>query len=352
MAYPGVLNDFRACGEGRAPRRMPLFALGLEFDQRMSGVTCREARLDVERVVQGLLEAVSRFDYDWAMVFPDDYVEFEPLGLRMTDAEDRPTMPVEYLPMERAALDRFPEYASEGRMPVHLEMIRRAREAFGDTVCVAGRIAAPFSSLGLVYGIEATLLSPIERPTLARENLAYFTRRQIAFGLAQIEAGADVLWLGDCVARSPFLSPDQFDAFAFEPAAEVAEALTRAGAVVIYHSGENSLPHLTRQAKLPAGAINVGEGVDLLDARRAVGEDVCLMGNFDPILLQQASEGEVADAAGEMARRSLAAGPYVFNTGEGVMQNTPPENVAAMLDAARGAADEALGWPGGGTGLA
>jgi hypothetical protein len=93
------------------------------------------------------------------------------------------------------------------RLPIHLEMIRRVRAALNDTVCVTGRIAAPFSALGLIYGIETLMMHLIDGPDLLRDNLKFFIDHQIAFGKAQLEAGAHALWLGDCVASSKFLSP-------------------------------------------------------------------------------------------------------------------------------------------------
>ena len=62
---------------------------------------------------------------------------------------------------------------------------------------------------------------------------------------------------------------------------------------------------------------------------------MCLMGNFDPILLRDGSPEDVAQAAERMIRENLAGGRYIFNTGEGVMCNSPPANVAAMLDTAK-----------------
>ncbi len=88
MAYDGVLDDFRACVQLRVPSRLPVFALGLGFDLRMGGLTCGQSRTDVDRTVRCTVEAVERFGYDWAVVFPDDYIEFEPLGLTMQDDDD------------------------------------------------------------------------------------------------------------------------------------------------------------------------------------------------------------------------------------------------------------------------
>jgi uroporphyrinogen decarboxylase len=339
MAYPGVVADLRACCELRQPGRRPVLALGLEFDMEQFGVSCAESRTDVERLVWCKTEAVKRFDYDLAEIFPDDYIEFEPLGLHMTDAPDRPTMPLEYLPMDRTTLRRFrlPDPYRDMRLPIHLEMIRRTKQALGDRVVVMGRIAAPFSTLGLVYGIDTLLVTMLDDPAVVRDNLRFFIEHQIAFGQAQLEAGADLLWLGDCVAASKFLRPEWFAEFALAAAAEVATALTRQGGLVIYHACETSLPHLRLEVQIPASAVSVGEGADLAHVREELGPGKCLTGNFDPLLLRDGTPEQVAAATTRMVRANLATPGYVFNTGEGVMRNSPAANVEAMMRTARAA---------------
>jgi uroporphyrinogen decarboxylase len=225
------------------------------------------------------------------------------------------------------------------RLPIHLEMIRRTKQALGDRVVVMGRIAAPFSTLGLVYGIDTLLVAMLDDPAVVRDNLRFFIEHQIAFGQAQLEAGADLLWLGDCVADSKFLRPEHFAEFAFEAAATVAEALTREGGLVIYHTCETSLPHLRWQVQLPVSAVNVGEGADLPALKAALGGRRCLAGNLDPMLLRDGTPAAVAAAARELVLGAAPGGGYVFNTGEGIMRNSPPENVLAMMQAAREACD-------------
>ncbi len=344
MAYAGAVGDFRKCCEQLTPSRMPLLALGMEFDMRMSGVTRRESRLDVDKSVAGIIESVYRSDYDWAVVFPDDYVELEPLGLQMSDMEDRPTMPTQHLSMDRETLGRFriPDASKEMRLPLHLEMIRRVKDELGDTVCVMGRIAAPFSALGLIYGIDTLLIKMLEEPGLVRDNMAFFVDHQIAFGQAQLDAGADVLWLGDCVAASNFLRAEHFADFAFEPACEVAAALVKTDGLIIYHTAETSAPHLKWQVQIPASVVNLGEGPSIAEIRRTLDTRKCLMGNFAPLLLRDGTPEQIADAASIMVRENLPGGGYMFNTGEGVMENTPVENMDAMLKAVRVAAASVL----------
>jgi uroporphyrinogen decarboxylase len=230
---------------------------------------------------------------------------------------------------------RLPDVHRDGRMPIHLEMLRRTRAALGDTVCVVGRIAAPFSTQALVYGVDTLLLQMFEDAALVRDNLDFFVEHQIAFGRAQIQAGADTLWLGDCVAGSAFISPRHFAQFVREAASRVASALIAEGALVIYHTAETSLAHLALQVEMPVSAVNVGEGVSIADIRRRLGRCMCLMGNFDPLLLRDGTPAQVEAATERMIRDNLPGGGYVFNTGEGIMPTTPPENVENMIAAAK-----------------
>ena len=336
MAYPGVREDFLACSEGRQPSRLPVFALGLEFDYLQAGLTYRAMRTDVAGMVHSQVEAVHTHGYDWAVIFPDDYIEFEHLGLTMRDDPDHPVMPTEYLPLELETLRGFevPDLKNVLRCPAHLEMLRRTKEALGDTVLVMGRIAAPFSTLGLVYGIDKLMMAMLEDPGLIHDNMAFFVDHQIAFGRAQLEAGADLLWLGDCCAASRFIRVEHFREFAFEPAARVAEALRESG-LLIYHAAEISPPHIRAELELPVHAVNLGEGPSLARIKTDMEPKRAVMGNFDCLLLRDGSPEQIAAAAGDMIRENRPGGRYMFNTGEGVMATTPPENVKAMLEAVR-----------------
>jgi uroporphyrinogen decarboxylase len=311
----------------------------------MAGLTWGDSRRELEKVVQCQVEAVHKFDYDWVMVFPDDYVEFEPLGLKMRADDNGPAIPTDYLTMDLETLQRFrfPDLKTALRIPMHLDWIHRIKQTFGDTVCVMGRIACPFSAAALVYGIEPLLVGLIDNPGLVRENLAYFSEYEIAYGQAQIKAGADGLWLGDCVASSRFISQKHFSEFAVPAAAQVSAELSTADKFLIYHTCETSLPFLRLQAQLPASAINVGEGVEMALVREEL-RDVkkCLTGNLDPKLVRDGTPGEVATETAKLIRENLPGGGYIFSTGEDIMQTTPPENVMAIIRTARATAADVL----------
>ena len=238
MAYPGVVEDLRTCARQGVPSRVPVFALGEEFDVEMFGVDYREYIRSPELMVRCQLAAVERFDYDWILLHPDDYIELEPLGVDTIADERMPPAAIRTMAATRETLRhlRLPDPARDGRMPAHLEALAGIKQAHGGRLVVAGRVAAPFSAVALLYGISDGLVLLYDDPDLFRDTARFFVELMTAWGIAQLDAGADAIWLGDCVAASGFLSPRQHADFALEPAALVSDALRAHGGVVIYLS--------------------------------------------------------------------------------------------------------------------
>ncbi len=339
MAYAGVLNDIRRCLALQIPSRVPYFPISVMFDYHHFGYSYARWRNE-PRVMAELGErAVAQFDYDVYMLHPDDLLEYEGIGIRIQAEEGLPAAVAGYLPATAATLRRLrlpTNLGREGRLARHLEGLAALKERLGDSVCLAGRIAAPFTTLTLILGIEPTLVLMLEDPALLRRFEEFFLEYNDRVAQLQLAAGADALWLGDCVATSHFISPEQY----YEHAARFAEASARriraAGGIVFYHGNERSIPHLSIMAGLGFDAINVGEGVDIGEVKRAIGARVCIMGNLDPLHdLQPRPSQEVEKVVQEIVQKAKPSGGYLFCTGEGVPHNTPVENMQAMHRAVR-----------------
>lgn len=342
MAYAGVLDDIRCAVAMGRPRRMPVFLCSEEMDVRVCGSRYDFYNSDAREMARVQIEAVRRFDYDWAWLQVDDCIEFEPLGVEVRGGGDILPATCGYLPATRDALDvlRAQGYRVQGRMNVLLRAISAVKEHFGDTVCVTGRVAAPFSSVTLAFGITETMTRLYEMPEFLEEACACFEDYQIRFGLDQIAAGADALWVGDCNASGHLISPDNYAAYAMEPARRLSAALQESGGIVIYHASEELPAMVNLQAGAGFSVLSIGPGLDIAEARRVAGDRVCLCGNVDPIaMLQNGAPDAVAGEVRRIIRDVSRAGGHLMNSGEMVPRDTPEANVETFIAAARAA------WP-------
>ena len=339
MAYLNVLNDIKRCIGIEVPEQFPVLALTEEFDVAQAGMTYKEYASSEENAAKVHIQGIEKFDYDWACVYIDDCIEFEPLGVETICFNNVPASASRFLPAVQESISRLdiPDPMTAGRMPVQLGAIRRIRQRFGDSVLVCGRTPAPFSAVTLLYGIEQTMMLIYDEPKLLHDTMKFLLDVETSYAKAQIAAGVHALWIGDCSSSSRFLPVELFKKFAAEPAAEFISRVKAMGAIAIYFSAEKSIPHLMAALELGADIIGVSENADIAECKRTLNKKVCLMGNLDPINIVMNGTPEVIKAE---VRRIISIagrdGGFLFNTGEGIPRDTCPKNVKAIIEALRG----------------
>jgi uroporphyrinogen decarboxylase len=149
----------------------------------------------------------------------------------------------------------------------------------------------------------------------------------------QIRAGADAVMIFD--TWGGLLSAAAYRRFSLATMTQVLRGLVaapgggRVPTIVFTKGGGAWLPEI---AACGADGVGLDWTVDLAAARRAVGDRVALQGNLDPLVLTT----DAATVAREAEAVVRAAGPapgHIFNLGHGIVPKTPPENVAALVEA-------------------
>jgi len=329
------MDDIRACVALEKPRRIPVFTMSEEFDVKWHGkYTYEEVVQSADKLVEVWSAAVREFNYDWAWLQVDDCIEFEVLGVGCVGEGNILRATHDYLPATRETLKslRLPDPASDGRMPIKLEALRRLKAEFGDTVCVVGSNAAPYSSAGLMFGLEKAMMLMYEDPSLLRDTMDFFVELQSRWSVAQIKAGADVIWLGDCNAFSGMLSPAHYKDFVAEPCGKVIQACQKAGGMVFLHNSEVSIPHIELECQLKPDVISVGPAADLEAVFGAMRGKTCIMGNVDPIeVLMRGTPAEVEKEVERIMAIGRRGTGFMLDSGEMVPRDVPVENMHAMM---------------------
>lgn len=221
-------------------------------------------------------------------------------------------------------------------MPAKLKALKKIREHFKENVCVCGSLAAPFSSAGLLYGLDTTMELIFTDPKLLKATCDFFVELQKVWGIAQYKAGAHAIWLGDCNAMSNLISPHQYKDFAFEPCKKLVESYNKAGGLTFLHNSEESTPHIELETQLGVSAISVGPGIDIGKAKEVVKGKTCLLGNLDPIkILMNGTSEQIVKEAERIMTTGKKDGGYIFNTGEMNPRDVPVENMKTMIHIAK-----------------
>lgn len=339
MAYKNLMDDVRAAVALKQPKQVPIFANSEEFDVKWYGkYPYEEVCQDGDKMAEVWIAATESFDYDWVWLQVDDCFEFEPLGVGTHGEGDILRATIKYFPATRETLEKLPviDPKKDGRMPEKLKAIRKCREKFGDEACIVGSCAAPYSSVGLLYGIEEAMVMMYSDPELLRDTCEFFVELQSKYAVAQVEAGAHSIWLGDCNAFSGMLSVEQYKEWAFGPCKKVVDAIKKAGGLVHLHNSEIQIPHLLAEAELGVSIVSVGPAADIAEAKKAFAGKQCFSGNLDPIeVLMRGTPELVASEAKRIMNTSKNGGGYIFSTGEMNPRDVPEENFRAYMKAAR-----------------
>lgn len=338
MPYKGVVQDVRRALKGEKPKRMPFFACSEEFDVRAAGEVYEKYCADSKVMAKVQSAVVDRFGYDWTWLQVDDCIIFELLGVGVVGQGNILRATKDYRPATRATLNALkkPKVKKDGRCPVLLDAIKRMKDKYGDTLMVVGRTEGPFSSVGLLYGIEATNFLLFEDPALLKDTMKFFTDVQTEFGLAQFEAGADALWYGDCNASSHLMSLRTYQDMVVAPLGEVAHAYRKAGGITILHASEEKPDYARVMAESGVDIVSIGPGGNLAECHAAIAGKAAVIGNVDPIgQLMNGTPASVAKQVEGILRTVSVKGGHLINSGEMVPRDCPERNIQAFGDTVR-----------------
>jgi len=328
---------YLAVCELREPDRVPVSPLIMTFAARLAGIPYGDYCRYGELLAQAQLACIRRFGYDSVNVTSDAVREAETVGALVFWQEDEvPGAGEEPLIKGREDLKRLrlPDPLGHNRMHEQIKALKILRQELGDDEVVYGWVEAPFQESAMLRNINYFMVDIIENPALVHELMRFSLEMELVFGLAQIEAGARFIGVGDAVAS--LTSPRHYEEFNFPYVAELIAGLKKAGARVKYHACGNSRALLPLFAQLEADIINLDTLVDLAEAKRVLGHRMCLKGKLDPTrVLLQGTPDTVRAAARQCLRDAGEGGGFILSPGCEVPRDTPPENLAALVNAAK-----------------
>jgi len=290
------------------------------------------------------LQPLARFPLDAAILFSDILTIPDAMGLGLSFAEGEGPRFARTVRDEASIRALAPP--DMDKLKYVFDAVALIKRELDGRVPLIGFAGSPFTlACYMIEGSGSADFATVRkmaymRPDLLAQLVAINARAVAAYLNEQIAAGADAVMIFD--TWGGLLTAAAYREFSLAPMRGVLARLgpgphgRQVPAIVFTKGGGTWLEEIAGSG---AAGVGLDWTVDIAMARAAVGDRVALQGNLDPLVLLT----DPATVAREASAIVRAAGPgpgHIFNLGHGIVPGTPPDHVAALVDAVHTASVE------------
>ena len=290
----------------------------------MTGAFFPDAHLDGEKMARLAAGAHDILGYDAIMPYFSVQAEAAALGCEV-DWGDIENMPVERShPWSEPEEVRIPDdFLEKPSIKAVLDAIRILRRKYGHRVAIVGKVMGPWTLSYHLHGLQDFLIETIADPDKVRRFLDRLKEVSVLFGVAQIQAGADVLCIADH-ATGDLVGPWTYRDFLLPYHKELTQRL---GCPTVLHICGDTLDRMGYICESGFDCFHFDSKVDAEDAVREIAGRISLMGNVNnPQILLNGTPDQVA----EQTQYAVWAGVQVIGPECAIPLRTPLENLKAI----------------------
>ena len=322
----------------RPAEARPFMPITMAFAARRIGVPYRRYATDAATQAEGQMKVAADFGTSHVSAISDPCVEAHDLGAVVTFPEDA----TPYISEENSLLaDKSvlaglrPVDPGRGRrMSNRLRAVQLLAERSGGELLVEGWVEGPCAEAADLRGINRLMMDFFDDAPFVSDLMDFVTDQAISFALAQLEAGADIIGIGD--AASSLIGPGFYHEFSAPRTKRYVEAIHDAGGLVRLHICGRTEALAGDWKDLKADMIDVDAGNSLKAVRTALGPDgAALAGNLDPVReVRDSNPGDIDRRLAECEKESSPS--WIIGAGCEIPVDCPDANLRAMENYTRG----------------
>lgn len=328
-SFERVMNRF----EGKPVDRLPNFSLIMMFGAKQLGVTFGEYCSNYRLLADGAFLCYEKYGFDMVCAISDPMREAEGLGAKVIVPEEG----VPYSPVKRVLklsdIDtlRAVDPASSRRMNDRLEAVRLMKQRGGTDVPVVGWIEGALAESCDLMGMQEVFMNLLEEPEAIEQMMDVCMEQNLWFAREQINAGADIIGLGD--AASSLIGHRLYEEFALPYQQKMIRAIHDMGAKVKLHICGNVTSVLDLIAQTGTDMIDLDYMVDLEKAADILPESCCICGNFDPVTVMFQGTPAKIKAEVDRCKNIRSRNRNFIAPGCEIPRDTSLENMIALKNA-------------------
>jgi len=328
--YERVMNRI----EGKPVDRIPNTNIIMQFAAREIGVKYGDYVTDYRKLVEGNIVCCEKYGIDMVSTISDPFREVADRGGAVRILTDDVPACHEFLIKELGDLKkiRIVDPSITPRMADRIKACRLFKSEAGKQFPILGWIEGPMAEACDLRGINEIMTDLFDSPEFIDDLLRNCNEQAIRFAQAQVDAGADIIGVGDAAAS--LIGPDLYMTHVFEREKELIEAIHKMGAKVKLHICGNITALLPFLPDTGADIIDIDQLVDFAEAGEILGDRVAYAGNVDTVkTMLQGTPQNVYDNVQACAANG---GTKLFlQAGCEVPKFTPGENLLAFMEAVK-----------------
>ena len=273
------------------------------------GVGFPEAHLDAEKMALLAAAGATELGYDNVMPLFSVWHESAALGCEV-DWSARDRMPDSRRHLCSGIKDDVTvpdDLLQRPGCAVPLKALGLLKERFGDEIAVVGKVFGPWTLGYHVFGVQEFLMATLLEPDAVKKAMRTLIEVTVRFALAQLDAGADALCLGDHATRD-LCSPEAYRDFLLDVHRELRE---RIPCPLILHICGDTSDRIAYINETGLACFHFDSKVATATARELASERLSLMGgtsNFD-VVREGTPEKIAADVAEKLRCNIDIVGP-------------------------------------------
>lgn len=278
------------------------------------------------------LQPVEHMGVDAAILFADILLVLEPLGLGLSFAKgDGPA--IAHPVRDAAHVARMPRVDVADALAYVFETVRLVKQALGGRVPLIGFAGAPFTLAS--YAIEGagsrnyahTKRLMYGQPQAFDALMARLVDVTADYLNGQIDAGVEAVQVFDSWVGN--LAPEDYRVSVLPHMQELFRRIGGRVPVINFSTGTSGFLELVAAAG--GDVVGLDWRISLADGWQRVGHDRAVQGNLDPGLLL-GPRGVIRERARALLAEAGGRPGHVFNLGHGILPETPPDNVRALVE--------------------
>ena len=312
--------------------RIPNLNILMFFAAKEIGVPYSEYCRDYRKLVHGNIVCMQKYGIDAVSAISDPLRESADMGLEIEFPEDDVPREKEFLIKEKSDLLKLkPVSPGNGqRMNDRLMAVDLFKKEVGNEFPIIGWVEGCFAMAADLRGVNQFLMDLYEDPDFVIDLLEICLEQAMLFASAQIDAGADIIGVGDAIAS--VAGPLAYNDLALQYEIRLLDAIRKAGGMTKLHICGNTTPFLESLPAQHCDILDLDWMVPMDKAAELYGNLTCINGNYDPVaVLLQGSVEDVKNAVKLCA--NMGGMKHASAAGCEVPKHTLPANLMAVFDA-------------------